>query len=229
MGNVIQKYQLPGVRETGLTLSVNITEGGDLNIAIEHTRDIQSNPYLVVHTRGIIKKILPIDLNLAKNINIYASELAEGISHLTLLSNDFTPLCERLVFKYPENTDIVSLKLDNQEYQKREKIDLTLGWDQQPKEDDLAHFSISVSRATNSGEDNSNIVSNLLLTSDIKGSIPDPRMFFDPGNRVKARQLDLIMLTNGWRRFDWNAVKMDQNINIKHPAEINAPILSGQG
>ena len=119
LDSAIQKYPLPNVMESGMVLTVNTLESGDLNIAIDHTEFFQSNPYLVVHTRGIINKILPVDLGKSKNINIYANELSPGISHITLLDNDYTALCERLVFRYPEGSEKVSLTMDNAQYGSR--------------------------------------------------------------------------------------------------------------
>jgi hypothetical protein len=228
LDSTIQKYPLPDVMERGMVLTVNTLESGDLNIAIDHTEHVQSNPYLVVHTRGIINKILPVDLGNSKNINIYASELSPGISHITLLDNDYTAMCERLVFKYPEDSDKVDLTMDNSQYGSREEVAFSLDLSQTLTKDELAHLSVSVSRWTNSEQENGNIVDHLLLSSDLKGPIPNPPGLLDPKNKSNARLLDLIMLTNGWRRFDWDGLKQDQNIPIAYPAEINAPILSGK-
>jgi len=228
LDSVIHKYQLPPVKERGLTLSVNPDEAGDLNILIEHSEGYQEKPYLVVHTRGIIVKLLQIDLKNTRDIHIEASELSAGISHITLLNSDFSPLCERLVFKYPDISNFIDLNIENQQYHKREKIDLALKRNEKFSKDDLAHLSVSVYHSSGSDHDIDDIISNLLLTSDLAGPVPQPWIFFDPENESRAEQLDLVMLTNGWRRFYWNEVKNDQHVRFKYPAEINAPILSGQ-
>lgn len=51
-----------------------------------------------------------------------------------------------------------------------------------------------------------NIVSELLLNSDLKGYIEDPGFYFREVNRATDRCLDLLLLTQGWTRFDVGAV-----------------------
>jgi len=228
LDSLIEKYPVPKVIQTGLALSVNSSETGNLIISINNTKGFQEKPYLVVHTRGIIKKLLIIDLKQKNDINIKANELPEGISHITLLNNDFTPLSERLVFRYPDIHGSINLNINNTEYNKRERINLSLELNEKWNKDDSAHLSVSVSHSAGSSHYTDNIVSNLLLTSDLKGPISNPWIFFDPNNKSRAEQLDLVMLTNGWRRFEWNEVKSDRSIQVKYPAEINAPILSGR-
>ena len=227
LDGLIEKYHLPKVRQTGLVLSANTSETGSLTISIDYTKDFQEDLYLIVHTRGIIKKILSIDLKQETHI-IKANELSEGISHITILSSDFTPLSERLVFKYPDISEPINLSIDQKAYNRREKVDLALELNENWHKDDSAFLSVSVSHSAVSSGHTGNIVSNLLLTSDLKGSIPTPWIYFDPNNRLRAEQLDLVMLTNGWRRFEWDTVKLMDNTQLKYPAEINAPILSGR-
>jgi hypothetical protein len=132
-----------------------------------------------------------------------------------------------LVFKYPDDPEVVDLNSGNGIYHNRKKVAITLQLHDKP-DDNPANLSVSVFRADGFDQNADNIVSNLLLTSDLAGSIPDPWIFFDPENKSRARQLDLVMLTNGWRRFRWEEIKNGQYVTLKYPAEINAPILSGQ-
>ncbi len=228
MDSTIKKFSLPSVEETGVTLSVTTDKAANFLISMAQIGTFQDQGYLVVHTRGIIKKLIPIDLKQAQEIIIKPGELAEGISHITLLNREFIPLCERLIFNYPDEKSIININLNKYEFGNREKVDLSLGTNEQLMPNDLAYVSVAVYRAGASEQKTDNIISNLLLTSDLAGVIPNPWTFFDPENRSRASQLDLVMLTNGWRRFDWNSIKSKTTLSLKYPAEINAPILSGQ-
>jgi len=46
-----------------------------------------------------------------------------------------------------------------------------------------------------------NILTNLLLTSDLKGYIEDPATYFADNLNSTHEKLDILMLTQGWRRF----------------------------
>jgi hypothetical protein len=48
-----------------------------------------------------------------------------------------------------------------------------------------------------------NILTTLLLTSDIKGYVHGPAYYFSASNDSVKTATDLLMMTNGWRRFKW--------------------------
>jgi hypothetical protein len=47
-----------------------------------------------------------------------------------------------------------------------------------------------------------NIVNSLLLSSDLTGYIEQPNKYFDPNFKDADNALDVLMLTQGWKRFD---------------------------
>jgi hypothetical protein len=55
----------------------------------------------------------------------------------------------------------------------------------------------------NSSRFPSNISSWFLLESDIRGPIEEPSYYFDPSNPERLKDLDLLLLTQGWRDFEW--------------------------
>ena len=73
-------------------------------------------------------------------------------------------------------------------------------------------FSVSVTNESKikPDEDNeSNILANILLTSDIKGYIEKPNYYFNNVNDKTRADLDLLMLTQGYRRFAWKQIMAD--------------------
>jgi hypothetical protein len=50
-----------------------------------------------------------------------------------------------------------------------------------------------------------NMMSYMLLSSDVKGYIEQPTFYFE-NNRKAKRGLDQLLMTQGWRRFDWSVV-----------------------
>ncbi|MCF0197037.1 MAG: hypothetical protein HUK03_07415 [Bacteroidaceae bacterium] len=74
--------------------------------------------------------------------------------------------------------------------------------------------------------DNGNIMTEMLLSSEVKGFIPDPGWFFEKDDAEHRRALDLLMLTQGWRRFVWRDMAVKGAWNLTQPGE-KAPILVG--
>jgi hypothetical protein len=68
-------------------------------------------------------------------------------------------------------------------------------------------MSISVTDATVGTPDDNTIYSDILLSSDIKGKVYNPGYYLASDADSVTANLDLVMLTNGWRRFDWEKIK----------------------
>ena len=60
---------------------------------------------------------------------------------------------------------------------------------------------------------NANAVADLLLCSEIRGYIERPNYYFENPTPKTDAELDLLMLTQGWRRYD-----MDSIVNRRYPA-----------
>jgi len=71
-----------------------------------------------------------------------------------------------------------------------------------------------------------NILSDILLTADIKGYVHLPGYYFKDKNNTTLSNLDLLLLTNGWRRFQWKKILANQFDQIKFPPE-SSMTLSG--
>ncbi len=150
---------------------------------------------------------------------IYGYEdFPQGIIQFTLFSPTNIPVCERLFFVNNKandiSVDLTSLKLN---YEKKEKVDLNLfsTLNAQPV---IASFSIAVTNedAVKPDFDNeSHIKANLLLTSDLKGYVEKPNTYFLNKDAKANGALDLLMLTQGWRKVDWRM----QEPAIKHEVE----------
>ena len=82
-------------------------------------------------------------------------------------------------------------------------------------------ISLSVRDAvhTDNTFDSSNILTEMLLSSEIKGFVPQPDYFFEKDDEEHRRALDLLMLTQGWRRFNWQEMAVKGMWELTHPAE----------
>src|SRR5262249_12235171 len=83
------------------------------------------------------------------------------------------------------------------------------------------NFSLSVTDATADGvfPNEDNIVSRLLLTGELRGTVHDPYYYFAGTADSLTAQLDLVMMTHGWRRFKWESLVPGQVPVIKNPEQ----------
>lgn len=143
--------------------------------------------------------------------------LPTGILHLTLFSDKGLPISERLAFV--KKADQIDMSFMNAEISTnpRGKSSIELF------APDSVQMSMSIA-ITDADQvlkdpDEHNIISNLLLTSDLKGYVYNPAWYFRDTTKATADALDLVMLTNGWSRFDWKKILNNQMPQLKYPYE----------
>ena len=91
-----------------------------------------------------------------------------------------------------------------------------------------ASFSVAVTDNNIDTDSSDNIISHLLLTGDLKGQVYNPAYYFSNTSDSISRQLDLVMLTHGWRRFKWDDVAAGKFPKIIYPKDTSYLTLSGK-
>ncbi len=196
---------LPKADEKGLALQVMNNPAASYVTAFIQGEYEPNSLLLVSQTRGLINYMIHGELkNGVWGVRIPKENLIGGINQITVLSSSGKPLLERLLFIEP--TDILSLDVSEEgSLSSRGKVNLsiesTFGDQATP-----GSFSVSVVDADQVQDESltvGSIFSSLLLTSDLSGSIFHPGYYFQ---NPASEDLDLVMLTHGWRRFSWGEV-----------------------
>ena len=199
------KYYLPGQTDKGILFKVISTGRKKYFELVQPT----NNPffqaaYMIGQMQHhiVFRQDFPQDRKEISGI-IDVSHLNSGILQVTVFNKDNIPLSERLSF------------VNNGEYiQKAELLADTVNFSEKAKNSfhisfkDIVQgfFSVAVTdpeyglHATRQ----QNIISTLLLTSDLKGYIHNPAYYFSENSDSVQNALDLVMMINGWRRFKWS-------------------------
>lgn len=195
-----KRFELPLPRKNIYMLETNWSKE---NLWVKVKKDTLSDDtlYLFLHTRGHVLYVERWDHS-QELLNFRKSDLPSGVLHILLLNSSLRPVSERLVF-VNNNDDVLDLafKTDRSIYDKREliKASVNLSGDS----DLQAYFSVSVTDDKEVMVDTtSSIFTNMLLTSELKGYIDSPSYYFQENNRKSALALDILMMTQGWRRYD---------------------------
>jgi TonB-dependent SusC/RagA subfamily outer membrane receptor len=138
-----------------------------------------------------------------------------------LFSASGEPLNERLVFI--RNPGQLNLKVATADsiYHTRQKVKINLTASDEFYKPVAGDFSVEVTDETRVpvDEDNeSTILSHLLLTSDLEGYVEKPNYYFTWKNDRAGEDLDVLMLTQGYHRFEWKQI-----LNNKVPAPAFQP------
>jgi hypothetical protein len=138
---------------------------------------------------------------------IAKSKLAEGANHITVFNSNRQPVAERLYFKRPAAKPLaVNATTGQQQYGMRRPVNLNITTADASRAT-AANLSVAVYRADSLQKgDVASIYNYLWLGAELKGSIEMPDYYFSAADRQTDEALDNLMLTQGWRRFNWEQV-----------------------
>ena len=222
----IQSFKLPAAGEKGFVMQLEKADEEQAEVTIQSNLNDQF-VYLLVHTRNEIKyaEVRKTSDGKAKFV-ISKEKFGEGISHITLFDQEKNPVAERLFFKYPESTFSINANTDKTKYAPREKVSVKFNPQYASNQQPGASLSMSVYMADSLSEpQNNNIVSYLLLTSDLKGEIESPSFYFQNTGKEVAEAMDNLMLTHGWRRFRWEDALQGKGQELQFITEYEGHII----
>ncbi len=207
-----RSYPLPRVMSKGYILTVN--NSGEDNLAVNVTTNTALPPdsriTLVAQSNGVVHFVAKNKLSGESFTgNIPKSRFPTGILQLTVFSPDNEPVAERLVFINHHDMLKITPVTSKSGYVKREKVKMDLDITDPKGDAVVGSFSIAVVDENKIPFDEAaetTILSNLLLTSDLRGFIERPNYYFIDADKERGQHLDLLMMTQGWRRFEWKNV-----------------------
>lgn len=216
------KASLPASFPEGVAIRTMITP--DKNLILTVNTNEATFPLLAgkdldvdVSLRNLVHKSVKLKIDsLVNNFLIPLSDIPDGILKVTLGVPDGLPLCERLVFLQRNQDEYLVITTDKTEYKPREKVTATVTLKGDSILTDKGNFSMAVAEKKLSGSPAPNsrsIASWFLLESDVKGPVEEPACYFDPENKNRLQDLDLLLITQGWRDFRW---KYDTLASFKH-------------
>lgn len=142
--------------------------------------------------------------------NLPVEGMTPGINNAIVCSSDGNIYAKRPFFVYPKTSLSPKMAPIEKDYGKRESIMVSVDIGKKVSGD----FSVSVTDDMMSPVNtlNNNIVSYMLLSSEIRGNIENPQRFFSDSIALEKRiaALDLLLMTQGWEYYDLPAVLSGQ-------------------
>jgi hypothetical protein len=213
------QFKIPAAKNQGITLKVENNNPQKLFVLLDRSES-QKEKYGKIKVVAQInhKLVYEAHLDLDQDQNAFAINkklLPAGIIQLTAFDINNNPLAERLAFI--ENYEIIqpSIKPDTLNFKERANNHLSFSIPTNNKS------SVAVAVTSNNIENglSNSIASSLLLTSDIKGYVNDAAYYFETKDQVTLHHLDLLLMTQGWRRFEWKKLIAGEFPALKYPVE----------
>jgi hypothetical protein len=241
--NPSQTYKLNWTDENGKTgttpIVVTKTEGVSLSVKTTNDKALIQVERTASVPEDLRKMTLLVHMNqtLFYKISINASErsllkaevpieeMPTGILQFSLFTPDWIPVAERIVFinnRLHEFNAKLTTPLVSLDKRGKNVFEVAVS------DTAFTNMSISITDATVGAPDANTIYSDILLSSDIKGKVYNPGYYLATDADSVTANLDLVMLTNGWRRFDWEKIKNGILPVLKYPRETEFMKLSGK-
>jgi CarboxypepD_reg-like domain/TonB-dependent Receptor Plug Domain len=214
---------LPRSQASGIVLSANSDPSARLSVKIQASKDwYQENRgkdyTLLIYSGGVSANFICRLKNPTVSVDIEKTEFPSGIARITLFSPTGEPLSERLVFIKNDDQLKLDVSSDKKIYTGRQKVNIKINVLNKDKNPAMGHFSVSVideSQVPVDENAENTILTDLLLTSDLKGHVEQPNYYFASNTSVTNDNLDLLMLTQGYRRFEWQQVLTNRTDQAK--------------
>ncbi|HEY4323656.1 MAG TPA: Ig-like domain-containing protein [Mucilaginibacter sp.] len=212
------EYELPKVNTDGINLAVNNNDPENLTIKIATNAGyFQKNKnrgyYIIAQSGGTIcyTGLAALQSQVYTGM-VPKSKFPTGVLQVTLFAADGEPLSERVVFIQHNDALNIGLSADLPAYTSKQHVKMTVSSKNKalPVE---GTFSVSVIDETEVPFDENaetTILSSILLTSDLRGYIEKPNYYFNHIDDKKLADLDILMLTQGYRRFSYTDIFEDK-------------------
>ena len=226
----VHTTDLPSIKSSGASLQVTISD--NKRTVIVQSNNPTNENYKLLHLIGTMNSgvAFKTDVNVStSNISrkvIPTENLPSGILTITLFDAAWNAIAERITFiDNGEYSFPTSLEVTHWGLNKRAQNDIQLNV---PDGLQGANLSVSITDAGIENDTSSNIITHYLLTGDLKGYVHNPSYYFASKADSVVHNLDLVMLTHGWRRFKWEDITKGKLPTILQPRDTSYLSLSGK-
>jgi hypothetical protein len=208
-------YDLPAVKNDGVTLSVINTDPEKISLRISTTDQFfqthKGKPFYIVAQNGqmicyaaqtppLLSKVYPA--------SIPKSKFPTGVLKLTLFATNGQALAERVIFIQRNDQLNLTLAPTKPSYNTRQQVIMNVSA-KNATLPALANLSVTVldeSKVPFDENAETTILTSLLLTSDLKGYVEKPNYYFNKPTEQTNADLDVLMLTQGYSRFSYKDI-----------------------
>lgn len=215
--DVFKSETLPKVKPAGIILRVaNTVKGDSVLVVVSFSKElITGDSYQLI---GLVNNTICLQatikaLNPRISTTLAKSFFPSGIIHFTLFDKNNQPVCERATYADHKDNLQITINPSKPLYGTKDSIALNIMVkykDGKPAYTGSLSLSVTDNSQITQDSVEDNLVTNMLLTSGVKGTIESPAHYLS-NDQDAAKHLDLLLLTQGWTGYNWD--------NIMKPAE----------
>lgn len=219
-----EDFRLPKAMADGVALQATMEADG-VHVHLQRVGTAVGEPLgLTASCHGVQKDFQTLQGDEAV---VPLSKLPTGVIQLSVFNAQGRIYADRLVFVrqpdfQPQNITFSGLK---DQYEPYEQVSLAV----QCPAAGSPSLSLAVRDAAHSDYtfDSGNIMTEMLLASQIRGFVEQPEYYFEADDPEHRQALDLLLLVQGWRRYDWVEMATPGAFALREPYE-RTEVLMGE-
>ena len=224
---ISRSFTLPVAQAAGCVINLLPDTANRLVLQVHTTEGYpRQNLVAVVQSRGIVNYVVE-DLTLALRIPL--EKLRSGVAQISLIDKTTRMVVAQRLFFVRGAVANAVITPSVKKFSPREFVQLDFAIKNSEGNAVKGNFVASVTDADLLKEDQNadNIFSYMLLNSELKGHIENPKYYFEADDAKHNEHLDLVMLTHGWRRYNINSILAGKKPRITQPFEREQSISGG--
>ena len=209
-GGLNSRFRLPGEMNEGWQLHVREDNKNrdELVLDISNVGTGNDTVLITLMVRGYLCHYESVVTGRRQTLKIPLADLPKGIGVLTLFDHRLLPRAERLVYIPYEDDYRVEMETNRGRYIPRDSVRLSIRFNSNMPVITGGSWSLSVvdnQLCTTDVLDEPNIKSSLLLSPEIHGRIHRLDDYLDDANPDRLEDLDLLLMTQGWRKYRYRS------------------------
>ncbi len=217
------EVELPKVEQKGITIEVNPFRADVISFRLQTnktTRQINNTCFVAIHANGVMYKKFRFRFirNNSIQFTINKEEIGNVILYATVFDQNLHPVAERIF--YNQNRANRGKLVFKAEPAINDTIKMNVSVIDSLNKVDFTKLSISVLPGeTQMSKFNNSILAESILRPAIQGAIEDPNSYFEKYDFEHLAAIDLLLLTQGWRKYDWPAILENKASDYEFPFE----------
>ena len=207
-----QEFPLPTSLCSGMVMHLEHTDRKNVVFSVRQPKGsmsrritlfVQMRGVPCYHASGILRDSLVIGLPTTEFPG-------QGIAEATLYDEQQRPVAERLFYVLPDKQLTITARPSKEVYIRRDRGEVRIHVTDSKGKPVQAEICMSIfDKAYMNQAYRETMLSYNFLSTQIRGNIHHPAYYFDHKNLDRLHALDLLLLTQGWRRYTWQASLKD--------------------
>ncbi|MGL5706520.1 MAG: hypothetical protein ACRDD6_14805 [Tannerellaceae bacterium] len=216
-------FDLPDPLKQGYVLRVdNLLDSDSVQIQVQKNAQTPAavlGLVMVGHGRLSNYCLVNVENEDAVCFKLPKRNMDSGVQQIILFDMNGEIVADRLIFEREKALLSIHVEKNKDYYLPYDSVRLEFAVKDAKGTPSVAPLSVSVRDGKEEVSSRCSLLADLLLMSEIKGYVRNPFYYFESNDSVRNNALDLLLMVQGWRRYDWNGWSNMTHANVKYMPE----------